>query len=833
MDNCPHCQNGAPEQEKKTSEWLDPVCGMTVKPDGLWKTEYNGGTYHFCSEHCLKKFTASPESYVKKEEYTCPMHPDVREDHPGKCPQCGMDLVPVDSGHSNPSGCCGMKGMGQEMKMEMTNPVSSGSVDKDAIYTCPMHPEIRQDHPGTCPLCGMALEPEIPTVTEGEDPELKDFRRRFFVSLPFSLLLLLLGMGGHLLGGMNSDVSNVVQLILSLPVVLWAGAPLFVRGWRSVITRNPNMWTLIILGTTVAFVYSLAVTFFPEAFPAAFYHQGHLPVYYEAAALILSLALLGQIFELKARSRTSDAIRSLLNLSPDMARVIMPDGTEKDIPLAGVHVGDKLRVRPGEKVPVDGRLLEGNGDVDESMITGESVPVTKAAGQNLIGGTLNTTGSFIMQADHVGGDTVLARIVNLVAQAQRSRAPIQRMVDVVARYFVGAVISIAAVTFLIWGIWGPAPSWDYALINAVSVLIIACPCALGLATPMSVMVASGKAATLGVLFRDAAAMEELSQVDTLVIDKTGTLTEGKPGVTKVEILPDYDENAVLARAAALERGSEHPLSRAVVAEAETRGLPRLVASDFKAWPGGGVSGMVEQKELVLGTEKLCSDLGGDVYDLERRADVLRKDGDGIIFLMEDRKVVGLIAVKDQIKPDAVSVLNALRQDGIRIVLASGDAQKTVDSVARELSLREAYGAMTPEKKLELVKKFREEGRTVAMAGDGVNDAPALAEASVGIAMGTGTDIAMQSGSVTLVKGDLKGIERAYGLACATLKNMKSNLWLAFAYNALGIPLAAGVLYPFFGILLSPVISALAMSLSSVSVILNALRLRNFDKRKNL
>lgn len=778
MDNCPHCEKklNSSEHDEKKKVLHDPVCGMRVEDNSSWKTQYEDQEYHFCSEKCLKSFESNPAKYVSEDEPSVP------------------------------------------------SPVVEG-----AVYTCPMHPQIKQDHPGSCPICGMALEPEIPVANPGEDPELVDFRKRFYRTLPFSLILFVLGMGGHLFQGMMTEQMNIVQLILSLPVVLWAGAPLFARGWKSVVTRNPNMWTLIILGTSVAFGYSIVATFFPGIFPEEFLHHGQLAVYFEAAALIISLSLLGQIFELKARSRTSDAIRSLLDLSPRMARIILPDGQEKDVLVTELHVGDRLRVRPGEKVPVDGVIQDGTGDLDESMITGEYASVAKGVGQKVIGGTLNSVGSFVMQANHVGKDTVLARIVTLVAQAQRSRAPIQRMVDVVARYFVITVISIAVLTFLIWGVVGPTPSWDYALINAVSVLIVACPCALGLATPMSIMVAFGKAATLGVLFRDAEAMQELSEIDTLVVDKTGTLTEGKPGFSEMKLLPGFDENAVLRMAAALERGSEHPLAQAIVKEAEKRALPGLPVTEFKAWPGGGVTGMVEGKKMVLGTGLFCSGQGADSSSLSEQAQSLQSEGKGVVFIAEDNKIVGLITVQDQIKKEAFALLDELNRGGICVILASGDAQATVDALAKELSLHDARGEMTPEMKLNLIKDLRSEGRTVGMAGDGVNDAPALAEANVGIAMGTGTDIAMQSGGVTLIKGDLGGIERARLLACATMKNMKSNLWLAFVYNALGIPIAAGVLYPHFGILLSPVFAAVAMSLSSVSVILNALRLRNFGK----
>lgn len=778
MDNCPHCEKklNSSEHDEKKKVLHDPVCGMRVEDNSSWKTQYEDQEYRFCSEKCLKSFESNPAKYVSEDEPSVP------------------------------------------------SPVVEG-----AVYTCPMHPQIKQDHPGSCPICGMALEPEIPVANPGEDPELVDFRKRFYRTLPFSLILFVLGMGGHLFQGMMTEQMNIVQLILSLPVVLWAGAPLFARGWKSVVTRNPNMWTLIILGTSVAFGYSIVATFFPGIFPEEFLHHGQLAVYFEAAALIISLSLLGQIFELKARSRTSDAIRSLLDLSPRMARIILPDGQENDVLVTELHVGDRLRVRPGEKVPVDGVIQDGTGDLDESMITGEYASVAKGVGQKVIGGTLNSVGSFVMQANHVGKDTVLARIVTLVAQAQRSRAPIQRMVDVVARYFVITVISIAVLTFLIWGVVGPTPSWDYALINAVSVLIVACPCALGLATPMSIMVASGKAATLGVLFRDAEAMQELSEIDTLVVDKTGTLTEGKPGFSEMKLLPGFDENAVLSMAAALERGSEHPLAQAIVKEAEKRALPGLPVTEFKAWPGGGVTGMVEGKKMVLGTGLFCSGQGADSSSLSEQAQSLQSEGKGVVFIAEDNKIVGLITVQDQIKKEAFALLDELNRGGICVILASGDAQATVDALAKELSLHDARGEMTPEMKLNLIKDLRSEGRTVGMAGDGVNDAPALAEANVGIAMGTGTDIAMQSGGVTLIKGDLGGIERARLLACATMKNMKSNLWLAFVYNALGIPIAAGVLYPHFGILLSPVFAAVAMSLSSVSVILNALRLRNFGK----
>jgi Cu+-exporting ATPase len=698
-----------------------------------------------------------------------------------------------------------------------------------------MHPEVRQDHPGHCPKCGMALEPVLPTLEDESNPELQDFSRRFWWTLPLTLAVTVLAMFGHRLGWFAMATQSWVELVLTLPIVLWAGWPFFVRGAQSVVHRSPNMWTLIGLGTGAAFVYSVAATVAPQAFPASFASMGRVAVYFEAAAVIISLTLLGQLLELKARSQTSLAIKSLLGLAPKAARRIRADGTEEDIAITHVHVGDTLRVRPGEKVPVDGVVVEGLSAVDESMLTGEPVPVTKRAGDKLIGATLNTSGALVMRSERVGAQTMLSQIVQMVAQAQRSKAPLQRLADRVAGWFVLAVVAIALATFFGWGLFGPEPSWVHGLINAVAVLIIACPCALGLATPMSIMVATGRAATQGVLFRDAAAIERLRQVDTLIVDKTGTLTEGRPAFERAAAAAGSTEDEVLRLAASLDQGSEHPLAEAVVRGARERGLALTRAEGFESSSGIGVRGTVEGRRLALGNSTLMQQEGVPIDAMSAQAEALRAQGASVMHLADlgrqpdetgnGGRLLGLLAVSDPVKASTPEALRTLQAEGLRIVMATGDGWTTARAVAQSLGLSEVHGEVKPADKLALVQRLQHEGRVVAMAGDGINDAPALAQADVGIAMGTGTDVAMNSAPVTLVKGDLRAIAGARALSNATIANMRQNLGFAFVYNALGVPLAAGLLYPFTGWLLSPMIAALAMSLSSASVVFNALRLR--------
>ncbi|WP_137920950.1 copper-translocating P-type ATPase [Hydrogenophaga sp. 2FB] len=693
------------------------------------------------------------------------------------------------------------------------------------VYTCPMHPEIRQDHPGNCPKCGMSLEPVMPELDAEENPELVDFQRRFWWTLPLTVVVTVLAMFGHDLGWFDMATQSWIELVLTVPIVLWAGWPFFVRGAQSIANHSPNMWTLIGLGTGAAFVYSLVATVAPQVFPDAFVSMGRVAVYFEAAAVIISLTLLGQLLELKARSQTSAAIRSLLGLAPKTARRISADGQEEDVPLNHVHVGDLLRVRPGEKVPTDGTVVEGSSALDESMLTGEPLPVTKRVGDKLIGATLNTSGALVMRSEHVGSDTVLSQIVQMVAMAQRSRAPMQRMADQVAGYFVVGVVVAALLTFFGWGLFGPEPSWVYALINAVAVLIIACPCALGLATPMSIMVATGRGATHGVLFRDAAAIENLRKVDTLIVDKTGTLTEGRPSFERAVGHGNFPEDEVLRLAASLDQGSEHPLAAAIVAAAKQQGLALDKPEQFDSESGIGVKGVVGGKSLALGNTALMQQQGVEVKPLATEAEALRAQGASVMFLAVNKTLAGLLAVSDPVKATTADALASLRQANIRVVMATGDGLTTARAVGQRLGIDEIHGEVKPADKLALVEKLQTEGRVVAMAGDGINDAPALARANVGIAMGTGTDVAMNSAQLTLVKGDLRGIATARALSVATVANMKQNLGFAFLYNALGIPLAAGLLYPFTGWLLSPMIAALAMSLSSASVIGNALRLR--------
>jgi heavy metal translocating P-type ATPase len=722
-------------------------------------------------------------------------------------------------GHEGHS-CC--QHGGHETKGRLAPP--SGA---NVIYTCPMHPEIRQEGPGNCPICGMALEPETITGEEGENPELTDFRRRFWIGLILTLPVLVLEMGAHVFGLhlTGPHMSNWIQLAFGTPVVLWAGWPFFVRAWMSFRTRNLNMFTLIAIGTGVAWLYSIVATLAPGLFPDAFKGpEGAVAVYFEAAAVIVVLVLLGQLLELKAREQTGGAIRALLDLAPKTARRINENGEEEDVPLDQIQVGDRLRVRPGEKIPLDGIVVEGSSSVDESMITGESMPVKKEPDDKVIGGTMNQTGSFVMKAERVGKDTMLSQIVHMVAEAQRSRAPIQRMADIVAGWFVPAVILIAVIAFISWIIFGPNPAFTYALIAAVSVLIIACPCALGLATPMSIMVGVGKGAKAGVLIKNAEALERMEKVDTLVVDKTGTLTLGKPTVTQIVATDDFKEDELLSLAASLEQGSEHPLAHAIVVAAKDKNLELIPAENFDSPTGKGVIGTIDGKNVALGNVMLMEEQSVDASSLVSQADDMRSDGATVIFMAVGGKVAGLLAIADPIKETTSEAIKALHEQGIRIVMLTGDNRRTAEAVAKQLNIEEVEAEILPEDKGRIVKKLQDEGKIVAMAGDGTNDAPALAAADVGIAMGTGTDVAMESAGVTLLKGDLTGIVRARKLSVASMRNIRQNLFFAFVYNAAGVPIAAGVLYPVFGILLSPIIAAAAMSLSSVSVVMNALRL---------
>jgi P-type Cu+ transporter len=733
--------------------------------------------------------------------YTCPMHPEVRQRGPGNCPKCGMTLEPVVAATPRTE------------------------------WTCPMHPQIVRDAPGSCPICGMALEPRTVGAVEGPDPELVDMTRRFWIGLVLTLPLLAFVMGDMLPGQplrhlIPGRMSAWLQLVLATPVVLWAGWPFFERAWASIVNRSLNMFTLIALGTGMAYVYSVVGTLAPGLFPPSFRtHGGEVGLYFEAAAVITVLVLLGQVLELRARSQTSSAIRALLRLAPATARRLRDDGTEEDVPLEHVQVGDRLRVRPGEKVPVDGVVLEGRSAVDESMVTGESLPVEKTPGSRVIGGTVNGTGGFVMRAERVGSETLLAQIVHMVSEAQRSRAPIQRLADVVSSWFVPAVVLIAVATFVGWAIWGPEPRLAHGLVNAVAVLIIACPCALGLATPMSIMVGTGRAALAGVLIRNAEALEVLETVDTLVVDKTGTLTEGRPRLRSVVTTGDVSESDVLRLAASVERGSEHPLAAAIVEGAEARGIKPAAAEDFQSVTGKGVVARVDGDVVALGNVALMRQLGVDAGVVLARADALRSEGQTVMFVARDGRLIGLVGVADPIKESTLEALEQLRREGLTIVMLTGDSRRTAEAVAAKLGITHVEAEVLPERKIEVVRDLRAKGRKVAMAGDGVNDAPALAAADVGIAMGTGTDVAMQSAGVTLVKGDLRGIVRARRLSRATMRNIRENLFFAFVYNALGVPIAAGVLYPWTGLLLSPIIASAAMTFSSVSVIANALRLR--------
>lgn len=763
-------------------------------------------------------------------EYTCPMHPEVRQTGPGKCPKCGMFLEPagVPSPHK-----AGEPHRHEHPAREATTrpmaPPPRVNGARDAEYTCPMHPQIRQTGPGNCPICGMALEPVVATGEAGDSPELRDMTRRFWIGLALSLPVFALEMGGHLLNIghlVRPQVSNIIQMLLGTPVVLWAGWPFFERGWASLKNRSLNMFTLIALGTGAAWIYSMVGTLAPDLFPPELRgHDGAVAIYFEAAAVITVLVLLGQVLELRAREKTSGAIKALLDLAPKTAIRAGADGSDETVQIDTIQVGERLRVRPGEKVPVDGEVVEGKGTVDESMVTGEPMPVSKVAGSKVTAGTMNQTGGFIMRAEKVGADTLLSQIVHMVAAAQRSRAPIQRMADQVAGWFVPAVIAVALVTFAAWLIWGPSPALSYALITSVAVLIIACPCALGLATPMSIMVGVGRGAQHGVLIRDAEALERMEKVDTLVVDKTGTLTEGRPQVVHIEPAAGFQPEEILQKLASVERASEHPLAMAVVAAAQERKLPFVDVTDFDSPVGKGVTGKLNGVELVSGAAKFLAEHGIDVSPLQASAERQRARSATVIFVALAGKLAGFVAIADPIKATTPAALDALRKAGVRIVMLTGDGKTTALAVGKELGIDEVVAEVFPEDKAKIVQRLRSEGRIVAMAGDGVNDAPALAAAEVGIAMGTGTDVAMESSGITLLKGDLLGIVRARTLSRATMRNIRQNLFLSFVYNVAGVPVAAGVLYPFFGWLLSPIIAAAAMALSSVSVIANALRLR--------
>ena len=854
----------------------DPVCGMEVdKNETDLKYEYQGEDYFFCSRGCLEEFKEHPEQYLngnktetKDAEHkhgpedhtvgkkgrilTCPMHSEVREEWP-TCPKCGMPLQPVEAKAEKdepekaaaPSGdvtyTCPMHPEVQNdqpgdcpkcgMALE---PSSAKAPSERTEYVCPMHPEVVSDEPGDCAKCGMALEPRTVSAEEEKNPELTSMTWRFWVSLVLTLPVFIIAMSdiipnNPLRGWASQQTLTWIELGLATPVVFWGAWPFFVRAVKSLITFNLNMFTLIGLGVSVAYTYSVIAALFPHLFPASFRSEsGQVDVYFEAAAVIVTLVLLGQVLELRARSKTGAAIKALLGLAPKTARLIRETGSEVDVPLEQVNVSDKLRVRPGEKVPVDGVVLEGTSSVDESMITGEPIPVEKKPDDKVTGATINGTGSLLIRAERVGSDMLLSQIVHMVEEAQRSRAPIQKLADRAAAYFVPSVVMAAVITFIAWGVFGPSPRMAHAIINAVAVLIIACPCALGLATPMSIMVATGKGATLGVLFKNAEAIEAMRKVDTLVVDKTGTLTEGKPKLVTVKTLNGHDEQELLHAAASLERGSEHPLAAAIVAGAEERRVELSGAESFESLTGKGVQGQIDGRRVALGNVRLLEDLQIDPQPLQEQAETVRKEGQTAMFVAIDGELAGLIGVADPIKETTPEAVEQLHQQGIRIVMITGDNRSTAQAVAEKLGIDEVMAEVLPQDKGKKVKSLQEEGAFVAMAGDGINDAPALAQAQVGIAMGTGTDVAMESAGVTLVKGDLRGIVRARQLSLATMRNIKQNLFFAFAYNSLGIPIAAGVLYPFLGILLSPMIAAAAMSFSSVSVISNSLRLRRLD-----
>ena len=811
-------QPANPFQIMTTATAKDPVCGMQVDPERTaHRSDHQGKTYYFCCAGCKAKFDSNPAQYLQPQkasaapvhastpaqapdvEYTCPMDPEVRRTGPGVCPKCGMALEPAT------------------FEMPATR----------VEYTCPMHPEIIRSEPGPCPICGMALEPREVTG-EQINPELVDMKRRLWVAGILTaplLVLMVLDMlpGAHWL---STTATGWIQFALATPVVLWAGWPFFQRGWASVLNRHLNMFTLIALGTGAAYLFSVVALLVPFSIPASFrLHGGEAPLYFEPAAVITTLVLLGQVLELRARSQTSSALKALLGLAPKTARLIREDGSERDVALDQVQTGETLRVRPGEKIPVDGIVLEGSSSVDESMITGEPIPVEKAAGARVTGATLNGTGSFTMRAERVGRDTLLSQIVRLVGEAQRSRAPIQRLADVVASYFVPAVVLVAAITFLAWAIYGPEPRLAHAFVNAVSVLIIACPCALGLATPMSIMVGTGRGAQAGVLIRNAEALEALEKVNTLVVDKTGTLTEGKPKLTAVVPLNGFDERDVLRLAAALEQASEHPLAAAIVHAAQERQLSSGKVDEFRSIPGKGIEGRVDGRAIAVGSTALLGQLQDEYQVVLGQAEAMRRDGQTVMFVTVDGRPAGLIGVSDPIKASTPEAIQQLHRENTRIVMLTGDNRTTAEAVAQKLGIDEVLAGVAPEGKAAAVKQLQASGRVVAMAGDGVNDAPALAQAQVGLAMGTGTDVAMESAGVTLVQGDLRGVVRARRLSRATMRNIRQNLFFAFIYNCVGVPIAAGVLYPFFGLVLSPMIASAAMTFSSVSVISNALRLR--------
>jgi P-type Cu+ transporter len=797
-------------------EVLDPVCGMTISPDdAVGRVDHKGQTYYFCSESCLEQFKADPERFLSdrpkpaatpadmERQYTCPMDPEVRQKGPGACPKCGMALEPVD-----------------------VAPLTKTE------WTCPMHPEIVRDAPGSCPICGMALEPRVVTL-ENRNPELEDMSRRFWWSAAITAPILVFMVSEFLPGqplqrAVPHGAMNWILLALATPVVLWGGWPFFVRGWASVVNRHLNMFTLIALGVGAGYGYSVVATLIPGLFPDSFRMMGEVAVYFEPAAVIVVLVLLGQVLELRARGRTSSAIRNLLGLAPKTARKIDQDGTERDVPLEQVHVGDRLRVRPGERIPVDGVVLEGKSSIDESMVTGEPIPVEKTTGSKVTGGTVNATGQFIMQAERVGSDTLLAQIVRMVSEAQRSRAPIQRLADTVSAWFVPSVIVVAVITFIVWSQFGPEPRFAHALVNAVAVLIIACPCALGLATPMSIMVGTGRGAENGVLIRNAEALEILEQVTTVVVDKTGTLTEGKPKLVAVLPLGPIDEPSLLQLVASLENASEHPLAAAIVNGATERGVKLANVTDFDSITGQGVVGVVESRRVAIGNMKLLERFSLDVPKLRDQAEELRRSGQTVMFVVVDGQPAGLVGVADPIKESAADAIRALHADGIRVVMLTGDNRTTADAVAKAAGIDQVEADVLPDRKAAVVSALQQQGQRVAMAGDGINDAPALAQAEVGIAMGTGTDVAIESAGVTLVRGDLRGIVRARRLSRATMHNIRQNLFFAFIYNAAGVPIAAGILYPWFGLLLSPMIASAAMTFSSVSVIGNALRLRRVE-----
>jgi Cu+-exporting ATPase len=810
----------------------DPVCGMTVEADrAKARAEHSDKTYFFCCESCAKKFSAEPARYLDSElkpaavalaqepaatrptashvsmpsrNYICPMHPEVHEQNPGACPKCGIALEPA---------------------------LPSAPASR-VEYTCPMHPEIVRSEPGACPICGMALEPRMVSASEEENSELSDMTRRFWISIALTTPVLVLGMSDLIPGQplqrlLSMRAIGWIELLLATPVVLWGGFPFFQRGWASIVNRSLNMFTLIALGTGTAYIYSVIAVLFPGIFPPSFQTMlDVVPVYFEAAAAITTLVVLGQVLELRARSRTSSAIRALLNLAPKFARLVRADGTEIDMLVEHVQPGDTLRVRPGERVPVDGVVLEGSSSVDESLMTGEPIPIEKTDGSHVTGSTVNGTGTFVMRAERVGSETLLAQIVRMVSEAQRSRAPVQKLADRVAAYFVPAVVLVAILTFAIWSVFGPEPKLAHALLNAVAVLIIACPCALGLATPMAIMVGTGRGALAGILIKNAESLEILEKVDTVVVDKTGTLTEGKPRVTSLIPAGGASEAHLLDVAAALERSSEHPLAAAILAAAKDRGIEIGGVTDFRSLTGKGITGRIDKSNAALGNRALFADLQIPLGSLEDRAKSLEAEGQTAMFVAADGKAIGIIGVSDPIKPTTAEAIDRLHRDGIRIVMLTGDSRATAESVARQLKIDSLQAQVLPNQKGEIVNQLKAEGRIVAMAGDGVNDAPALAAANVGIAMGTGTDVAIESAGITLLKGDLVGIARARALSRATMRNIRQNLFFAFAYNALGVPIAAGILYPFSGLLLSPILASAAMTFSSVSVITNALRLRH-------